>query len=223
MVSLESSDKHPHSAPTVLANSPHSTSSLPTSDPVDLAVLFHRLCELSLQHHCLPSYFSSFFSSLPQPPKLPHDLALDTSCSGPDLISSVPQFEMYHLPLPLDARRQYQMQMANYHQRQLDEVLAPGECPIGSDAETCFRAHRAVVLIENVSLPHALHLLSLVLPLTSNSLSGADSLHHHPSRGDPVLRKSASAGFRLACPHHHGPFLGQDQRVLCRVRYRCRC
>ncbi|OKP14079.1 hypothetical protein PENSUB_185 [Penicillium subrubescens] len=44
----------------------------------------------------------------------------------------------------------YQMQMATYHQRQLDEVLAPGECPIGSDAETCFRGHHAVVLIENI-------------------------------------------------------------------------
>lgn len=60
--------------------------------------------------------------------------------------------------------------MATYHQRELDQVLDPVECPIGSDAETCFRACYPVVLIENVSLPHALHLLSLVLHLTSNSI-----------------------------------------------------
>jgi hypothetical protein len=116
---------------------------------------------LSLQTYPPSSQLSSFLSSLPPSSQLRHNLALDTTSSGPEIIP-LELFNMYHFPEPADAAYQYQIQMVTYHQRLLDQVMAPAEwaeCPIGSDAETCFRTRYAVVLIENVSLPHVLLLI----------------------------------------------------------------
>ena len=48
----------------------------------------------------------------------------------------------------------YDQRMAEYHSRLLNQVMTPGECPIGSEAEIQPRPCYAVVLIENVSLAH---------------------------------------------------------------------
>lgn len=99
----------------------------------------HALGLVTFHLCCLPSTF-----------QLHHD----NPSTGPETIPFDTPFNMYHFPTNPALYAQYHQHMAEYHSRPLRQLLDPSECPIGSEPDLRARPYNAVVLIENVSLPH---------------------------------------------------------------------
>lgn len=129
----------------------------PTISSLALRQLIFRIKLIVLDHHfeSTPSLdrVSHYLASLPQTFPLHHHSSPDAVAAGEAINTA---FNMYHPPVNPDIQAQYDQQMVEYHSRLLNQAMTPSECPIGSEAEIQLRPHYAVVLIENVSLPHVL-------------------------------------------------------------------